>query len=234
MNYRISASLACANPTCIKKDFELLESSIVDTYHFDICDGVFAPTFLLNFSLIKALRPLSSKRFDVHLYCHHPSMYLEEIADSGVDVVTVQIETEGEDYLDTIEKIKNLGMHPGVGILPTSQVPDRFDEVLGSVNHIVANTVGPAFAGQPFNPKGLDNIKTIREMAGQSGRDIEIAVDGGVSIARLPEFLKAGCNHFICGTSCLFKPDNDLIKHAFEFKRALEEVLISTNQESEG
>jgi len=225
MNYRISASMSCANPVCILQDFEQLEASIVDTYHFDICDGLFAPTFLLNFSLINALRPLSKKRFDVHLYCHYPSNYLEEIQACGVDVVTVQVETQGENYQETIQKIQNLGMHAGVGILPTSSLPDDFEAVIKSVNHIVVNTVGPAYAGQPFNPNGLENIRIVKTIAKRIGHDIEIAVDGGVSIDRLPEFLDAGANHFICGTSCLFMPDNDLIGHAAEFKNALDLAL---------
>ena len=225
MNYRISASMSCANPVCILQDFEQLEASIVDTYHFDICDGLFAPTFLLNFSLIKALRPISSKRFDVHLYCHYPSRYLEEIMRAGVDVVTVQIESEGDHYLDVIEQIQSVGLQAGVGILPTSSIPVDFEEVLKSVNHVVANTVGPAYAGQPFNPNGLENIKKIREISNRLEREIEIAVDGGVSVERLPEFLNAGSNHFICGTSSLFKPDNDLVGHAAEFKKALDLAL---------
>jgi len=217
--------MSCADPTCILNDFVQLEDSVIDAYHFDICDGVFAPTFLLNFSVIEKLRPSSSKRFDVHLYCHYPSKYLEEIKKSGADIVTVQIETGGENYLETVNLIQDLGMEAGIGILPTSQIPENFEQAINMTNYFVVNTVGPAYAGQPFNPHGLENLRILRKISNQLGKEIEIGVDGGVSIERIPQFLSAGANHFICGTSSLFMADNELIRHAQEFRTALELAL---------
>ena len=145
--------MACANPICISQDFEQLERSVVDTYHFDLCDGVFAPTFVLSPALIKALRPLSKKRFDVHLYCHYPSKYLEELKESGADVVVVQLESQGEDYLEAIQRVRDMGFTAGLGILPTSQVPEDIGIALEMVSLVVVNLVGPAYAGQPFKPE---------------------------------------------------------------------------------
>ena len=231
MNYHIAASMSCANPINILEDFEKLEASVVDTYHFDLCDGLFAPTFLLNASVIKALRPLSNKRFDVHLYCHYPSRYLAELRDSGADVVVVQVEAEGENYLDAIQNIRQAGMQAGVGILPTSATPKTMDEALSLVSQIVVNTVGPAFAGQPFNPNGLKNMRDISQKVEYLGLEIEIAADGGVSEMRLAEFIQAGCNHYICGTSSIFKADQELVESAEAFKKALDIALMTSEIE---
>jgi ribulose-phosphate 3-epimerase len=227
MNYPIAASMSCANPIHIQQDFERLEQSVVSAYHFDLCDGLFAPTFLLNPAVIGALRPLSRKRFDVHLYCHYPSRYLEELKKSGADIVVVHVEAEGENYLDVIRQIRGLGMQAGVGILPTSILPDNIDEALELVSLVVANTVGPAYAGQPFNPDGLRNSKNIREKLNARGMQIEVAADGSVAAPRLPAFLQAGYNHFICGTSSIFKPGLDLVDGAEQFKQALDQALAS-------
>ncbi len=226
MNYRIAASMACADPICIRQDFERLEESLVDTYHFDFCDGLFAPTFLLNPAMIKALRPLSSKRFDVHLYCHYPSRVVDELRQCGADLVVVQLETEGDSYLETIQRILDSGMQAGLGILPTSEVPEGIEEVLKRVSQVVVNTVGPAYAGQPFNPHGLVNMKKVKTALDGLGLDLEIAADGGVSEQRLPEFIEAGCNHFICGTSALFRPNSDLVRNAAQFRQAVEAAII--------
>jgi ribulose-phosphate 3-epimerase len=209
----------------MRQDFEQLEESIIDTYHFDFCDGVFAPTFLLNPAMIRALRPLSAERFDVHLYCHYPSTYLEELKQAGADLVVVQLETEGEHWQNAIQHVLEAGMEAGLGILPTSQVPDDLDQALSQVSQVVVNTVGPAYAGQPFNPNGLTNMRKVRDMAAALDLDIEIAADGGVRAERLPDFIDAGCNHFICGTSSLFKPDSDLVANAADFKQALDTAI---------
>ncbi len=217
--------MACANPICISQDFEQLERSASDTYHFDLCDGVFAPTFLLNPALIKALRPLSTKRFDVHLYCHYPSKYLEELKQGGADVVVIQLETQGENYLEAIQRIRDLGLEAGLGILPTSEVPEDIEKALGLVSQVVVNLVGPAYAGQPFNQHGVTNMKKVRDAVVDLGLEMEIAADGSVSEGKLAEFLDAGCNHFICGTSSIFKPDSDLVENVAAFKKAVDNAI---------
>jgi ribulose-phosphate 3-epimerase len=104
-------------------------------------------------------------------------------------------------------------------------VPDDLDLALSQVSQVVVNTVGPAYAGQPFNPNGLTNMRKVRDMAAALDLDIEIAADGGVRAERLPDFIDAGCNHFICGTSSLFKPDSDLVANAADFKQALDTAI---------
>ena len=233
MKNMLSASLSCADPLDIRADVTLLEQSSIDAYHLDFCDGVFAPTFLLNTAVVKALRPLTGKRLDVHIYGHFPSYYLDDLKSSGADVVVVQVETEGENYTGVIDQIAKLGMTPGVGILPTSQVPDNFAAILRKVSVVVTNTVGPAFAGQTFSPKGLENMKTVSTMAGDLGLSLEIVADGGVSKDTLPLLLENGANHFILGTSTLFRDDH-LIENAETFRSDLEQLLTSRQDNKEG
>ena len=225
MNYKISASLSCANPINIKEDFNKLEKSDIDAYHIDFCDGVFAPTFLLNPAVVNALRPLTKKRLDVHIYGHHPSYFLEELKESGADAVIVQVETEGENYLDTLRGIRKLKMIAGVGILPTSTVPANIEDVLQLASIVVANTVGPAFAGQKFLPKGLENMRKIFNIAEGLGLHIEFIADGGVSKETLPLLLESGANHFVLGTSSLFF-DDQFEKNVSEFRSHINAVII--------
>ena len=226
MKNKISASLSCTNPINIKHDFEILEKSDIDVYHIDLCDGVFAPTFLLNSAVIKALRPLTKRRMDIHIYGHHPSYYLEDFKISGADSVIVQVETQGENYIDTIHKIRKLGMTPGIGILPTSDVPENIKDVLPLVSIVVANTVGPAFAGQTFSPQGLKNMRTIFDFATDLNLVIEIIADGGVSKKTLPFLLESGANNFVLGTSSLFF-DNQIIENAKAFRNCINEVVFT-------
>lgn len=230
MKNLLSASLSCANPLDIRADITLLEQSSIDAYHLDFCDGVFAPTFLLNAAVVKALRPLTVKRLDVHIYGHYPSYYLKDLKSCGADVVVVQVETEGENYAGVIDQIAELGMTPGVGILPTSQVPDNFGAILKKVAVVVTNTVGPAFAGQAFSPHGLKNMRAVSQLARDMGLTLEIIADGGVSKDTLPLLLENGANHFVLGTSTLFH--NDRLKENVETFRSDLEQSSAIKQES--
>ncbi|MCB0155571.1 MAG: hypothetical protein KDF65_12315, partial [Anaerolineae bacterium] len=160
MPIRLSASLACANPLCFLDTLQQLDSAGLDTYHFDICDGHFAPTFLLWAGLIQHLRPLTKSRFDVHLYCTHPSRYLDELAEAGADIVVVHIEA-AEPYPELIWHIKKRGLRAGLAILPGTAIPSKLESYLADLSMLIVNTVGPAYAGQPFDPRGLDNLRQI-------------------------------------------------------------------------
>jgi ribulose-phosphate 3-epimerase len=226
LNYQLSASLSCGNLLNLQMDIKQLEKSAITCYHLDFCDGVFAPTFLLSPAVVKAMRPLTKKRLDVHIYGHHPSLYLQELKECGADVVIVQVEVSGEDYKDTLQKINALGMTAGIGILPTSEVPKEIRQVLPFASIVVANTVGPAYAGQAFDPHGLENLKNIHDIASDMGLSLELIADGGVSRETLPLLLEAGACHFVMGTKALFF-NRRLKSNVNSFYRLLEKLADS-------
>lgn len=222
MPIRLSASLACANPLCFRNSVQQLDSAGLDTYHFDICDGHFAPTFLLWPGLIQHLRSLTTGRFDVHLYCTHPSRYLDELAEAGADTVVVHVEA-AEPYPDLISHIKQRGLRVGLAILPGSAIPADFETHLAELSLLIVNTVGPAYAGQPFDPRGLENLRQISQIVERSPHQLEIAVDGSVSVARLPNLLAAGATHLVCGTSSIFRPEGELAQAFTAFREQVED-----------
>ncbi len=199
----LSASVSCINPLDYRQTVTALDAAGIDSFHFDICDGHFAPTFLLTSSLVKALRPLSRRRFDIHLYCTHPSRYLEEFAAAGADLFIVQVESS-EDHKEVIRRVRALGKEAGLGLLPESQMPPDLRETAAGVRLIVANTVGPAYSGQPFDPRGLENATRVRRLLDENRASCELGVDGGISDSRLPIILAAGVTHLVMGTSSIF------------------------------
>ena len=83
--------------------------------------------------------------------------------------------------------------------------------------------MGPHLGNNLLN---LGIFKATRDAMKELGLDLEIAADGSVSEGRLAQFIDAGCNHFICGTSALFKPNSDLVRNAAEFGQAVEAAII--------
>lgn len=205
----LSASVSCINPLDYAEIVTSLDKAGLDSYHFDICDGHFAHTFVLSPLIIRALRGISSKRFDAHLYCTHPSLYVDELKQCGVNTIIVQYESE-ENWIEVVKEVKKSGLRAGLGILPYSGASDskllheivRHGDVL---DLIITNTVGPAYSGQPFDARGLENLKTIRNLLDENELDIELAVDGSVSKERFTTMHELGARHFVCGTACIFK-----------------------------
>jgi ribulose-phosphate 3-epimerase len=209
MNPSLSASVSCIDPLDYRSVFARLDGTGIDAYHFDLCDGHFAPTFLLWPGLLRALRPLTARRFDAHLYCTHPSRYLAELRDAGADIVIVHIEA-AEDPSAVVPWILSAGMRAGVAILPTSTAPASLAPLLPALSIVVTNMVGPAYAGQPFDARGLENARAVAQMARDQAIPLEIAADGNVSTARLPSLLGNGCNHLVLGTSSIFRPGQEV------------------------
>jgi len=200
----MAASMSCADLSNLGKAVKVLEAAKVDALHFDFCDGHFTPTFLFSCPILASIRSLTTLRFDVHLYCEYPSRYLDELVSCGADVVIVQVESK-ENYQDVIKKIRKKGMKAGVGILPETSIPENIKEVLPEVSLIIANTVGPAYSGQPFDRRGLRNMREVSEIIAKSGYKVNIGADGGVRNETLDVLLDAGANFFVCGSKSIFR-----------------------------
>lgn len=218
---QLSASVACIHPFEYREKILELDAHGIDSFHLDICDGHFAPTFLLNFQVIAAMRKITRKRIDVHLYCTHPSKYLAELAACGTDLVIVHQESR-EDLGGLVSRILAHGLIPGMAILPDSDPTHEFLLLLDRVKMVVANMVGPAFAGQPFDARGLQNLRYIYQEVLERNLDIELAADGNVGKKNLPDLLEAGANHLVCGTTSIFKQNGSVTQHLQDFRQSIE------------
>jgi len=206
---QIAASVACADLAHLARSIGELEAAGVDALHFDFCDGRFAPTFLLSCLVLRSVRALTALRFDVHLYCEYPSLYLDELANSGADTVIVHLESR-EDYRDVTRRVRQLGMKAGCAVLPATAVPAGLEEALPGLSLVIGNTVGPAYPGQAFDVRGVRNLETLGEIVARRGYETSIGADGGVSVETLDALLCAGVDQLVCGTSSIFRPRVDL------------------------
>ena len=200
---RLSASVTCMNPLTYTETIRGLDAAGLSAYHVDVCDGRFAKTFLLYPGLLPYLREVTGARLDVHLYCLQPSLYIDEFVERGADSIIVQMEAH-EDYAPIVARIAGRGIRAGLGILPGTPVPDSIREILPVLSMVVANTVGPAFAGQPYDPRGLQNLDRVRALCDEVGATPELVVDGAVNEERLEAAFSCGANHLVLGTSSVF------------------------------
>ena len=199
------------SPSILGADFTKLGEQVAEVdkagaqyIHLDVMDGAFVPSISFGMPVIKSLRPVTDRVFDVHMMVEEPGRYAADLKAAGADLLCVH--QEACRHLDrTINQIKELGMKVGVALNPATPV-ETLSCVLDQVDMILLMSVNPGFGGQKFIPYTVDKIKKLRAMLNERGLQTDIQVDGGVGLGNVKELMEAGANVFVAG-SAVYKQD---------------------------
>lgn len=202
---KVSPSLLSANFLTLDKEIEMLNESQADMIHLDVMDGVFVPNITFGFPLIKAVRKIAKKPLDVHLMIVNPDRYVEQVRDSGADIMNVHVETCT--HLERlISQIKNAGMKAAVTLNPSTPLC-MIEEVACDVDMILLMSVNPGFSGQKFIANSVDKTRRLREMLTRLGSKAEIQVDGGINELTGHEVVNVGADIVVAG-NFVFSAEN--------------------------
>ncbi|MDO4312980.1 MAG: ribulose-phosphate 3-epimerase [Eubacteriales bacterium] len=199
MKYVIAPSILSADFTQLGKEIKLTEENGAAYLHFDVMDGMFVPNISFGIPVMKSIKKATGQIMDAHLMVQDPIRYVEAFKDAGADLITVHLEA-CPDVRKTLVKIKELGLMAGLSICPDTPV-EAVREYLEIVDMILVMSVYPGAGGQKFMPEALGRIREIRRMIEESGRDIDIQVDGGIKLDNVREVLEAGANIFVAGSA---------------------------------
>lgn len=177
----------------------IVNESEADWFHLDVMDGRFVPNISYGMSIIKQLKKVGKKFFDVHLMILEPEKYAEEFKDSGADGLTVHIEA-CKNLHRNIQQIKSLGMKAGVAINPHSPVM-LLKDIISDIDLVNLMSVNPGFGAQSFIPYSIQKIKDLKQLITESNSSAKIEVDGGVSLKNAQEILKAGADVLVAGNA---------------------------------
>ena len=72
---------------------------------------------------------------------------------------------------------------------------------LPKLDMLLVMTVEPGFGGQKYIPESTERIRRIREMADEMGLDLDIQVDGGITVDNAKIVLDAGANVIVAGSA---------------------------------
>jgi ribulose-phosphate 3-epimerase len=176
-----------------------------DWLHLDIMDGHFVPNISFGPVVLEKLRKHCPIPFDVHLMIAPADPYLEAFAKAGADWISLHPEA-GPHLHRSLQTIRALGKKAGVVLNPATPV-SAVENVLDLTDLILVMSVNPGFGGQSFLESQLPKIQRLRQMITESGRDIVLEVDGGVTAATAPRCIAAGADMLVAGTAVFGAPD---------------------------
>lgn len=193
-------------PSILAADFSRLGESVgaaaaggADVIHVDVMDGHFVPNLSMGPAIVKAIRPVTSLPFDVHLMLSEPGRYLAAFVDAGADHITIHVESEG-DLAGVLREIHAAGCTAGVTLRPGTPAIS-LAPYLPMVEMVLVMTVEPGFGGQSFMAAQLAKIREIKAMIQASGRPIHLEVDGGLGAGNVAQVVAAGANVLVAGSS---------------------------------
>lgn len=218
--YNLAASLICGNPLALRAEIEALNRGVIDYIHFDVMDGVFVPRYGLYPEFLKAVRSITHLPIEVHMMTEEPARYAAQFMAAGATIFSVHAEACRHLHY-TLKVIREHGMKAGV-VLNYATPLTILDYSMEDVDLIMLMAINPGIVGHKLIPGVLKKIADLRKKIDESGRDILLSVDGGVSPESAARMIQAGANYLVCGTSSIYKPDVPLDSKIKEFRKCID------------
>lgn len=221
MKKKLSASLMCADLLNLEDAIKELEKAGIDYLHIDIMDGAFVPNITLGFDLINSIKKVTGIPLDIHMMVNEPSLFIDRMELTEEDIVCVHYESEKHIHR-TLEAIKRKGCKAGLAVNPQTPV-EIIEPLIEYIDMLLVMTVSPGFAGQKIFLGAGRKVEKARKFLDELGySDIEIEVDGNISLENGKRMSDCGANIFVLGTSALFLKDKTLSDAAKDFIAYLE------------
>ncbi len=205
---KITPSILSADFMRLGEEVRAVESCGADLLHVDVMDGRFVPCITIGNAVVEQLGRFSRIPLDVHLMVEEPARIVSQYLVNGVHTLVVHFEVAGHLHR-LVHFIKDKGVCAGVSLNPSTPL-SMLEEILPDLDQVLIMTVNPGFGGQSFISSVIPKIARLRRLIDEKDYDVEIAVDGGISLENVAEVSRAGADVLVTGSAIFHSKDYDL------------------------
>ena len=205
-DFKIAPSILAADFARLGEEVENVLAAGADIVHFDVMDNHYVPNLTIGPMVCSALRKHGvSAPIDVHLMVKPVDSMISQFIDAGASYITFH--PEASEHIDrSLQMIKEGGCKAGLVLNPATSL-HCLEHVMDKLDMILLMSVNPGFGGQKFIPATLGKLAQVRRLIDNSGLDIRLEVDGGVTVDNIAQVAAAGADTFVAGSAIFNTPD---------------------------
>lgn len=222
MSIRIAPSLLSADFAHLADEARAVQDAGADLLHFDVMDNHYVPNLTVGPLVCSALKPHARVPIDVHLMVSPVDDLIAAFARAGADWISFHPEATG--HVDrSLALVREHGARAGLALNPATPLA-WLEHVLERLDFVLIMSVNPGFGGQSFITSAFAKLRACRQLLeryeAESGRHIDLEVDGGVKEKNAAEVAAAGGEVLVAGSAVFGHADYgaaiDAIREAAE------------------